>query len=69
MQSLQHKLDAARVQFGKFLRNWRRNNDWSVTTAQDWAKACPALIPWSLRVAGGQCEVVWLFWTGPIVNL
>ena len=54
VQSLQHKLDAARVQFGKFLRNWRRSNDWSVTTAQDWAKACPALIPWSLRVAGGQ---------------
>lgn len=54
MQSLQHKLDAARVQFGKFLRNWRRSNDWSVTTAQDWAKACPALIPWPLRVAGGQ---------------
>ena len=54
LQSLQHKLDAARVQFGKFLRNWRRSNDWSVTTAQDWAKACPALIPWSLRVAGGQ---------------
>ena len=54
VQSLQHKLDAARVQFGKFLRNWRRSNDWSVTTAQDWAKACPALIPWPLRVAGGQ---------------
>ena len=54
VQSLQHKLDAARVQFCKFLRNWRRSNDWSVTTAQDWAKACPALIPWPLRVAGGQ---------------
>ena len=54
VQSLQHKLDAARVQFGKFLRNWRKSNDWTVTTAQDWAKACPALIPWPLRVAGGQ---------------
>ena len=54
MQSLPHHLDAARVQFGKFLRNWRKSNDWSVTTAQDWAKACPALIPWALRVAGGQ---------------
>ena len=54
MQSLPHTLDAARVQFGKFLRNWRKSNDWSVTTAQDWAKACPALIPWALRVAGGQ---------------
>ena len=54
VQSLQHKLDAARVQFGKFLRNWRRSNEWSVTTAQDWAKAAPALIPWPLRVAGGQ---------------
>ena len=54
MQSLQDKLDAARVQFGKFLRNWRKSNDWSVTTAQDWAKACPGLIPWPLRVAGGQ---------------
>jgi len=54
VQSLQHKLDAARVQFGKFLRNWRKSNDWTVTTAQDWAKACPGLIPWPLRVAGGQ---------------
>jgi len=54
LQSLPHTLDAARVQFGKFLRNWRKSNDWSVTTAQDWAKACPALIPWALRVAGGQ---------------
>jgi hypothetical protein len=54
LQSLPHQLDAARVQFGKFLRNWRKCNDWSVTTAQDWAKACPALIPWALRVAGGQ---------------
>jgi len=54
LQSLPHQLDAARVQFGKFLRNWRKSNDWSVTTAQDWAKACPALIPWALRVAGGQ---------------
>jgi hypothetical protein len=54
LQSLLHQLDAARVQFGKFLRNWRKSNDWSVTTAQDWAKACPALIPWALRVAGGQ---------------
>ena len=54
MQSLPHHLDAARVQFGKFLRNWRKSNDWSVTTAQDWAKACPALIPWAMRVAGGQ---------------
>lgn len=54
VQSLQQKLDASRVLFGRFLRNWRRSNDWSVTTAQDWAKACPALIPWPLRVAGGQ---------------
>jgi hypothetical protein len=54
LQSLPHHLDAARVQFGKFLRNWRKSNDWSVTTAQDWAKACPALIPWAMRVAGGQ---------------
>ena len=54
MQSLPHQLDAARVQFGKFLRNWRKSNDWSVTTAQDWAKACPAQIPWAMRVAGGQ---------------
>jgi hypothetical protein len=54
LQSLPHTLDAARVQFGKFLRNWRKSNDWSVTTAQDWAKACPALIPWAMRVAGGQ---------------
>ena len=54
VQSLQHKLDAARVQFGRFLRNWRKRNGWSVTTAQDWAKACPAVIPWPLRVAGGQ---------------
>jgi len=54
LQSLPHHLDAARVQFGKFLRNWRKSNDWSVTTAQDWAKACPAQIPWAMRVAGGQ---------------
>jgi hypothetical protein len=54
LQSLPHQLDAARVQFGKFLRNWRKSNDWSVTTAQDWAKACPAQIPWAMRVAGGQ---------------
>ena len=54
VQSLQHKLDAARVQFGQFLRNWRKSNGWSVTTAQDWAKAAPAVIPWPLRVAGGQ---------------
>lgn len=54
VQSLQQKLDASRVQFGRFLRNWRRSNNWTVTTAQDWAKACPALIPWPLRVAGGQ---------------
>jgi hypothetical protein len=26
VQSLQHKLDAARVQFGRFLRNWRKRN-------------------------------------------
>ena len=54
MQALQQQLDAARGQFGKFLRNWRRSNDWTVTTAQDWARAAPALIPWPFRVAGGQ---------------
>jgi len=28
LQSLPHTLDAARVQFGKFLRNWRKSSNY-----------------------------------------
>jgi len=54
LQDLLSGLGSARLRFGKFLRNWRRRNGWSVTTPMEWAKACPELIPWEYRISGGQ---------------
>jgi uncharacterized protein YjbI with pentapeptide repeats len=54
MEDLHHQLSQARVVFGRFLRNWRYSNDWVITTPQDWAKACPGIIPPGFRVSSGQ---------------
>jgi hypothetical protein len=54
MPDLHRQLAAARETFGHFLRNWRKANGWVITTPQDWAKACPELIPPGLRVSSGQ---------------
>jgi hypothetical protein len=54
MQDLQHHLEEARRTFGRFLRNWRKSNGWVITTPQDWAKACPDVIPPGFRVSSGQ---------------
>lgn len=54
MPDLHRQLEQARETFGRFLRNWRKANGWVVTTPQDWAKACPELIPPGLRVSSGQ---------------
>ncbi len=54
MQDLQHQLEQARQTFGRFLRNWRKSNGWVITTPQDWAKACPDVIPPGFRVSSGQ---------------
>ena len=54
MQDLQHQLEQARQTFGRFLRNWRKSNGWVITTPQDWAKACPEVIPPGFRVSSGQ---------------
>lgn len=54
MQDLQHQLEEARRTFGRFLRNWRKSNGWVITTPQDWAKACPDVIPPGFRVSSGQ---------------
>lgn len=54
MHDLNHELAQARVMFGRFLRNWRKSNGWVITTPQDWAKACPELIPPGFRVSSGQ---------------
>ena len=54
MQDLHQQLGRAREVFGKFLRNWRKSNDWVITTPQDWAKACPDIIPPGFRVSSGQ---------------
>lgn len=51
---LDHELAAAREAFGRFLRNWRKSNGWVITTPQDWARACPAIIPPGWRVSSGQ---------------
>ena len=49
-----HQLEASRRTFGRFLRNWRKSNGWVITTPQDWARACPAIIPPGYRVSSGQ---------------
>jgi hypothetical protein len=54
MQDLHHQLEQARRTFGRFLRNWRKSNSWVITTPQDWAKACPDIIPPGFRVSSGQ---------------
>jgi hypothetical protein len=54
MQDLHHQLQQARETFGRFLRNWRKANGWVITTPQDWARACPDLIPPGFRVSSGQ---------------
>lgn len=54
MPDLHRQLGQARETFGHFLRNWRKANGWVITTPQDWAKACPELIPPGLRVSSGQ---------------
>ena len=54
MPDLHEQLAQARETFGRFLRNWRKANGWVVTTPQDWARACPELIPPGLRVSSGQ---------------
>jgi hypothetical protein len=54
MQDLHHQLEQARQTFGRFLRNWRKSNGWVITTPQDWAKACPDVIPPGFRVSSGQ---------------
>ena len=54
MKDLHLQLEQARVVFGRFLRNWRKSNDWVITTPQDWAKACPDVIPPGARVSSGQ---------------
>ena len=54
MQDLHHQLEEARRTFGRFLRNWRKSNGWVITTPQDWAKACPDVIPPGFRVSSGQ---------------
>lgn len=54
MQDLHHQLEQARRTFGRFLRNWRKSNGWVITTPQDWAKACPDIIPPGFRVSSGQ---------------
>jgi hypothetical protein len=54
MHDLTQQLDAARVAFGRFLRAWRLSNDWVTTTPQDWARACPELIPPGFRVSSGM---------------
>lgn len=54
MSDLNRQLEQARVTFGRFLRNWRKSNGWVITTPQDWAKACPDLIPPGFRVSSGQ---------------
>jgi hypothetical protein len=54
MPDLHRQLAAARETFGHFLRNWRKANGWVITTPQDWARACPEIIPPGLRVSSGQ---------------
>ncbi len=54
MPDLHSQLAAARETFGRFLRNWRKANGWVITTPQDWARACPEIIPPGLRVSSGQ---------------
>lgn len=54
MPDLHRQLVQARETFGRFLRNWRKANGWVITTPQDWAKACPDIIPPGLRVSSGQ---------------
>lgn len=54
MPELHRQLAQSRETFGRFLRNWRKANGWVITTPQDWAKACPELIPPGLRVSSGQ---------------
>jgi hypothetical protein len=54
MQDLDQQLERARRTFGRFLRNWRKSNGWVITTPQDWAKACPDIIPPGFRVSSGQ---------------
>jgi hypothetical protein len=54
MPDLHRQLGQAREIFGRFLRNWRKANGWVITTPQDWARACPEIIPPGLRVSSGQ---------------
>ena len=54
MPELHRQLAQAREIFGQFLRNWRKANGWVITTPQDWARACPEVIPTGLRVSSGQ---------------
>lgn len=54
MQDLNQQLEQARRTFGQFLRNWRKSNGWVITTPQDWARACPEIIPPGFRVSSGQ---------------
>jgi hypothetical protein len=54
MPDLHRQLGQARETFGRFLRNWRKANGWVITTPQDWARACPEIIPAGLRVSSGQ---------------
>lgn len=54
MPDLHRQLGQARETFGRFLRNWRKANGWVITTPQDWARACPEIIPPGLRVSSGQ---------------
>jgi hypothetical protein len=54
MHALDQQLEQSRLTFGRFLRNWRKGNGWVSTTPQDWARACPELIPPGWRVSSGQ---------------
>lgn len=42
---LEDKLQAARERFGEMLLHWRKRHGWSGRTWEDWAKACPEVLP------------------------
>jgi len=44
-ESALENLKRSRIQFGQMLKRWRKRQGWSGRTWEDWAAACPEVLP------------------------
>ena len=45
MKDLRNELQRSRVEFGRMILRWRKRQGWAGQTWEDWARACPDLLP------------------------